>query len=73
MIGSVGQWVGSGHITKYQINLDLIEIVQFCLKIYDLLRHPHPPMGGCMDQWVGQWVGSGQMTNLIKFELINII
>ena len=26
-----------------------------------------------MDQWVGQWVGSGQMTNLIKFELIDII
>ena len=34
--GSVGQWVGSGHITKYRINLDLIEIIQFCLKIYDL-------------------------------------
>ena len=33
---SVGQWVGLGHITKYQINLDLIEIIQFCL-IYDLL------------------------------------
>ena len=64
----MGQWVGSGHVTKYQINLDLIEIIQFCLKIYDLLRHPH--------LWVGvwiQWVGSGQMTNLIKFELINII
>ena len=30
-------------------------------------------MGGCMDQWVGQWVGSGQMTNLIKFELTDII
>ena len=58
----MGQWVESGHVTKYQINLDLIEIIQFCLKIYDLLR-----------QWVGQWVGSGQMTNLIKFELINII
>ena len=29
------QWVGSGHITKNQINLDLIEIIQFCLKIYD--------------------------------------
>ena len=28
MGGSVGQWVGSGHITKCQINLDLIEIVQ---------------------------------------------
>ena len=26
-----------------------------------------------MNQWVGQWVGSGQMTNLIKFELIDII
>ena len=34
--GWVVQWVGSGHITKYQINLDLIEIIQFCLKIYDL-------------------------------------
>ena len=33
----MGQWVGSGHIIKYQINLDLIEIIQFCLKIYDLL------------------------------------
>ena len=31
----MGQWVGSGHITKYRINLDLIERIQFCLKIYD--------------------------------------
>ena len=23
-------------------NLDLIEIIQFCFKIYDLWRHPHP-------------------------------
>ena len=61
----MGQWVGSGYITKYQINVDLIEIIQFYLKIYDLLRHLHP--------WVGHWVGSGQMTNLIKFELIDII
>ena len=52
----MGQWVGSGHIPKYQINLDLIEIIQFCLKIYDLLRHPH--------LWVGVWVNgwfSGSM------------
>ena len=32
----MGQWEGSGHITKNQINLDLIEIIQFCLKIHDL-------------------------------------
>ena len=61
----VGQWMGSGHIAKYRINLDLIEIIQFCLKIYDLLRHPH--------LWVGVWVGSGQMTNFIKLELIDNI
>ena len=32
--GCVGQWVGSGQITNYQINLDLIRIIQFCLKIF---------------------------------------
>ena len=44
------EWVGLGHITKYRINLDLIEIIQFCLKI---MRHPHLWVG----VWVGQWVG----------------
>ena len=48
MGGSVHQWVGSAHITKYRINLDLIKIIKFCLKIYDLLRHPY--------LWVGVWV-----------------
>ena len=38
----MGQWVGSGHITKNRINLELIEIIQFCLKIY------YGSMGGCM-------------------------
>ena len=51
MGGSVGQWMGSGHIAKYRINLDLIEIIQFCLKIYDLLRHPHLLVG----VWVNGW------------------
>ena len=61
MGGSVGQWVGSGQVTKYQINLDIIEIIQFCLKIYDLLRHL-APMGGCVGGWVVQWVnGWGQV------------
>ena len=40
--------MGSCQITKYQINLDLIKINQFYLKIYDLWRHPH--------LWVGGWV-----------------
>ena len=47
--GSLGQWVGSGQITNYLINLDIIDIIQFCLKIYNLLRHPH--------LWVIGWMG----------------
>ena len=39
----------SGQVTKNQINLELIEIIQFCLKIYDL----GGSMGGCMGGWVG--------------------
>ena len=67
----MGPWMGSGHITKYQINPDLIEIIQFCLKIYDLLRHPR--YGWSMGGSIGEWVGSGQMTNFINLELIDII
>ena len=50
----VGQWVGSGQMTKNLINLEVIEIIQFSLKIYDLLRHPHAWVG--VGGWVGQWV-----------------
>ena len=46
-----GSMVGSGHIAKYRINHDLIKIIQFCLKIYDLLRHPHLLLG----VWVNGW------------------
>ena len=49
----VGQWVGPGQIIKNQINLDLMEIIQFCLKIYDLLRHPHL----CVGVWVAGPMG----------------
>ena len=44
-----GQWVnGWGQvINKYRINLDLIKIIQFWLKINDLWRTP-PPMVGWM-------------------------
>ena len=51
--GSLGQWVGSGQITNYLINLDIIEIIQFCLKIYNLLRHPQL----WLDVWVVGWMG----------------
>ena len=54
---------------KY-IYLDLAEIIQFCLKIYNLWRHPHLWMG----VWVGSWVGSCQITkNSINLDLIEII
>ena len=48
--------MGSGQIIKNQINLDLIEIIQFCLKIYDLLRHPHLWVGVWVVRWMGGWV-----------------
>ena len=51
----MGQWVGSGHITKYRINLDLIEIIQFCLKDLCFTEIPSP-MGGYMDGWVVEWL-----------------
>ena len=49
----MGQWMGSGHITKNQINLELIELIQFCLKICDFLKHPHL----WVDVWVVGWMG----------------
>ena len=54
MVGCVsGLMGGSGQITNYLINLDIIEIIQFCLKIYDLWRHP---TYGWMYGWLGVWV-----------------
>ena len=46
--------MGPGQIIKIQINLDLIEIIQFCLKIYDLLRLPSH---GWVCGWLGGLVG----------------
>ena len=58
------------QIIKNQLNLDLIKIIQFFLKIYDQLRHPHlwvvvGWMDGLMDRWVNGWVnGWGQVKSL---------
>ena len=57
----MGQWVVPGQIIKNQINLDLIEIIQFCVKICDLLRHP---TYGWVYGWLGGWV-VGWMGGLI--------
>ena len=48
--GWVVQWVnGWGQvITKYWINLDLIDTIHFCLKIYDLWWHP-------THGWINGW------------------
>ena len=59
MDGSVDQWVGSGQINKYLINLHLIEIIQFCLKIYDLLRLP-------THGWVVGWVNGCSQAKSLK-------
>ena len=48
------------------IALELIEIFQFCLKIWNLWRLPHPWVGVWFGQWVDEW---GQ----VKLDLIEII
>ena len=50
---------GSDQITNNLINLNIIKIIQFCLKIYDLKETP-PPMGVHMDSCVDGWF-SGSM------------
>ena len=55
--------MGSCQISKSQINCDLIEIIQFFLKIYDLWRHP---THGWVDGWMGGLLcgsGYGVMSN----------
>ena len=53
--------MGSGQITKNRVNLDLIEIFQFSLKIQHLWRLPHLWVGGWVVGWVDGW---GQVKSL---------
>ena len=74
MGGWVGQWVGSCQISKSQIFCYLIEKIEFCLKIFDLWKHPHIWVSLWVDYCVGQWVGSCQITKIsINRNLIEII
>ena len=66
MVGCVSGSMGrSGKITNYLINLDIIEIIQFCLKIYDLWRHLHLWVGVYVDGWF-----SGSMGGVRSYYLI---
>ena len=61
---------GTPGISQNSIALELTEIFQFCLKIWNLWRLPHPWVGvwfgGWVGGWVGWWVGSGQNTKNLK-------
>ena len=64
----MGQWVGSSHMTNNGINLDLIEIIQFCLKIYDLKETPYGWVYGWLGGWVVQWVNGWGQVILLNIE-----
>ena len=53
--------MASCQITKNLINCELIKIIQFCLKIYDLWRRPHPWVVVWVDGWID---GCGQIKSL---------
>ena len=60
------------RISKNSIRFELIKIIQFCLKIWNLWRLPHPWVGVWFGGWVGRWVGPGQIIkNWINLDLIN--
>ena len=52
--------------------MDLIEIIQFCLKIYDLLTHPHLWVGGWVDGWVNMWVNGDNMRTMWRQYGVNM-
>ena len=56
--------MGSGQISKNLINLDLVEIIQFCLKIYDLWGYPHL----WVDVWVDGWINGCGHAKSLKIE-----
>ena len=53
--------------SKNRVNHNLIEIIEFCLKIYDLWTHSHLWIG----VWVGGWV-DGWLSGLAHVKLLKI-
>ena len=66
--GWVGQWVGSCQIIKNRVYRHLIEIIEFCLKIYDLWTHSHLWIGVWVGGWVDGWVSGWVHVKLLKIE-----
>ena len=62
------QWVGSCQIIKNRVNRHLIEIIELCLKIYDLWRHTHLWIGVWVGGWVDGWVSGSVHVKLFKIE-----
>ena len=54
---------GPCQITKNQINIELIEIVQFCLTIDGLWKHAHLWVGVWVNGWVNGWLMDVIMSN----------
>ena len=70
----MGQWVGVCQIIKNRVNHNLIKIIEFCLKIYDLWTHFHLWIGVWVGGWVDEWVSSCQIIkNRANQHLIEII
>ena len=57
-------WVGSCQITKIQIHLDMIEIVEFCFMICG----DTPSMGRCVGGWMDGWVVGWGHVNWLKIK-----
>ena len=66
--GWAGQWVGSHQIIKNLVNRHLIEIIEFCLKIYDLWTHSHLWIGVWVGGWVDRRVSGSVHIKSLKFE-----
>ena len=57
---------GTPRISQNSIALKLIEILQFCLKIWNLWRLPHPREGVKFGGWVGGWVDGWHQVKSLK-------
>ena len=69
MGGLVGQ---RSEIIKIIIKFYLIEIIRFCLKIYDLWTHSHLWIGVWVGGWVDGWVSGSVHVKSLKIEYIVI-